>query len=266
MFKENHFTLFHVFTGKNALGNPAAVTVVETMPDFIKHKTMHSGCDTTVYIKPRQDNEFDIRWFNNTGAIQRCGHGTLAAAAYLQEGCQENHKNKKELIFYSKTESLLVTIEDNSYLLQLDTQDLKTCRTFDSQKHLPFSYQQLAYTDNQNGYIIVELNDELSVKQFTLNAAIIDAIQQRALIITAKSEHTEFDIIFRYFAPQYGPPEDSATGSAASVLWPFWNRQNLKNIYKDTLHCYQASQNGGIIKITGSQHRICIHGRVIKEP
>ncbi len=271
MLTENHFTLFHVFTGKNARGNPAAVTIVETLPDFIEHETMRSHCDTTVYITPRQNNEFDIRWFNDTGSIKRCGHGTLAAAAYLQKSLKGN----KELIFYSDTESLKVKVNDGSFSLELPIENLigfymqsaqiKGSPTRNYQiTNLPFSYNRLAYTEDDQGYLIVELQDELSINEFTLNTPIINAIEKRALIITAKSEQPRFDVVFRYFAPQYGPPEDSATGSAASILWPFWNNQNPSGIH-NTLYCYQASSTGGIITITGMQNRICVYGKVIQD-
>ncbi len=108
-------------------------------------------------------------------------------------------------------------------------------------------------TNNDDGYLIIELSSAREVAEFTLTTSIIDAIAERALIVTAVAKNKHFDVAFRYFAPFYGQLEDSATGSAASVLSPFWEALSQTG----QLRCYQASRSGGffIIKTnTDSTH------------
>jgi predicted PhzF superfamily epimerase YddE/YHI9 len=261
MMKMNYSTLFYVFTGnddyksslgRSARGNPANVIVVDEFPDFQTHKKALSAHLTTTYIRPRsKQNEYDIRWFNSTGNIERCGHGTLAAAAFLASTTQQH-----EYIFHSNKETLSIFKENEEYSLALPIEDIKPLNA----NHFPFDYKSAAQTEEPNGYAIAELSSNENIQNFKLTPQIIDALQMRALIITSKSAIDEFDIIFRYFAPQYDSEEDSATGSAASVLWPFWQCRIKK---AESMTCYQASYNGGIIKITSNNKNIIVSGKVI---
>ena len=266
--------LFHVFTGKQAAGNPALVTLVDTLPTVDEHNLLiTSQAITWVYIAPNQNNVFDICWFKNGKRIQRCGHGTLAAAAYLQ-----NEKKQGTYIFQSYKEILHVTVsKERLFTLTMPAFDI----TMESEKSLPFTYQQLGQTKATDGYFIATLADKEDVHQFVLTNDIIEAMQKRVLIITARSwssscdsghdnnsgrdnnsdiySDSNSDIHFRYFAPQYGNAEDSATGSAASILWPLWS----KTIKKEVLHCYQASPEGGYMTLSSCNKGISVTGEVL---
>jgi predicted PhzF superfamily epimerase YddE/YHI9 len=86
---------------------------------------------------------------------------------------------------------------------------------------------------------------------------------QRALISTCESRYA-YDLArveSRYFAPQYGVTEDSATGSAMRVLALYWQQQGLGK----QLSNYQRSASGGLLfsEIADDQH-VYIGGRVIR--
>ena len=49
--------------------------------------------------------------------------------------------------------------------------------------------------------------------------------QVRGIIITINGKGTEYDFISRYFAPWVGIPEDPVTGSAHTVLTPYWSSE-----------------------------------------
>ena len=235
---------FHVFSGGEARGNPALVSLVNELPTLAEHRQF-IGRDSTscVYIAPQSDNTFGINWFQHGQAIARCGHGTLAAAAYLQQGDLRAahltlHRAKTHYIFQSATECLAVSCHKNNYYsLALPSEKLETPPL----SPLPFQHQQWAQTKTLNGYLIAQLARTEELASFTLTPEITAAIEQRALIISAQSQSSQYDIYFRYFAPQYGNKEDSATGSAASVIWPFYSSL----VHKKRLHCYQASATGG---------------------
>jgi predicted PhzF superfamily epimerase YddE/YHI9 len=64
--------------------------------------------------------------------------------------------------------------------------------------------------------------------------------------IIATSEGCEdFDFISRFFAPWVGVNEDPVTGSAHTVLYPYWSRL----LGKDELLAYQSSQRGGVLRL-----------------
>jgi predicted PhzF superfamily epimerase YddE/YHI9 len=286
--KYQDLSVFNVFTADTAegivyKGNPATVFFVDSLPTLKDHLALLQRLNnadtekqvipefmTLVYISPlnlglnlndkfnSNSNEFAIRWFSSTSVIKRCGHGTLAAAAFLIR----HHKNKLlskpyasllTLRFHSDSESLNVRvtqqenslkINSSSFALQLEQETLVTSYEI---MHLSTDLHILREdkTKNDDGYLIIELSSAHKVAEFTLTASIIAAVAKRALIITALAKNKHADVTFRYFAPFYGQLEDSATGSAASVLSPFWKALSKSG----KLRCYQASQNGGFFII-----------------
>lgn len=258
---------FAVFTGPQAQGNLASVELVDNLPELAEHlskvepQPSYSN-STRVYIRALGKETFSIRWFSETAAIQRCGHGTLAAAAfvdnYLQQEFQQGERNykrhcKRNYTFRSDLENLLVSASESCYSLRLPITPLTFCQlkpAHNEQEALILLIQarRVATSGASDGYIIFELEDETAVRQFQLKPDIVAAINKRALIITAKSQKAEKDIVFRYFAPYYGQQEDTATGSAASILWPFWQQEFGQK--KPSFNCLQLSAKGGIFELS----------------
>jgi len=120
--------LFTVFTGPSAQGNPAEVLLVDQLPNLQTHlKYIQSKPDysdhTMVYIKPLAKETFSIRWFNNKKAIKRCGHGTLAATAFVHNQ-QEHHGAETRYSFVSDSETLNVLANKNHYTLAFPITEL----------------------------------------------------------------------------------------------------------------------------------------------
>jgi len=63
-------------------------------------------------------------------------------------------------------------------------------------------------------------------------------------------------IHFRYFAPQYGVSEDTATGSAMRVLASFWQQSGLGSV----ITAYQCSAQGGLLFSRIEQDKVWIGG------
>ena len=304
--------LFNVFTsdaieGHNCKGNPAIVLLVDSLPSLEEHLTIFNYIKnddikkraipediTLVYISPcNQDNnldenlsdtedntlsdcEYSVRWFSPTSIIKRCGHGTLAAAAFIHNTIYDKKPSiniNTYLTFYSDHESLKVTVFQNkntskngvlSYSLQLKN-ELLIASNYKIKMASNLNILRESKTQDNDGYLVIELSDEAAIKEFILTKDIIDAINKRALIITAKTPNKHYDLVFRYFAPFYGELEDNATGSAASLLMPFWEATFFKNksfnnerLEKTSqarqLRCYQASKNGGFFIINGDDN------------
>lgn len=91
----------------------------------------------------------------------------------------------------------------------------------------------------------------------------LDAIcrgTRRAVIATAQAERGhDHDVCLRYFAPQYGKREDTATGSAAAVLGAFWGRPELV-----ALQIPSGSTPGGDGRSLGGRIRIAAEGAEIR--
>lgn len=225
---------------------------MDNLPDIIDHQQLyrqHTLCTTAVYITNQHAGRYAIRWFNPSAMIQRCGHGTLAAAAFLNQASPAPVYH-----FHSDKERLSVTRPHaDTYQLELPIADL-----VQSNQKLPFASQDCYQTPADDGYMLVLVKDSLAVKNFVLSDKIKTLLNKRSLIVTALSDSKTYDIVFRYFAPFYGQDEDRATGSAASVLWPFW-RERLET---SALNCYQASATGGLLTIVYKHHKLLVGGRV----
>lgn len=249
--------LFSVFTGNGASGNLARVYWVDALPDIKQHLAMEDTQNiTSTYLVAQGNNHFSIRWFNQHQSIQRCGHATLAAAAFIQR--QTSQPKSTEYYFQSDTETLRVNIKNDKYSIDLPIEKLQPL--LDKNHHL-FSLlnhpKNLFTTQGDKGYVIAELQHEQSVQNVCLTKQLIEGIGKKALIITAKDSTQTNGIVFRYFAPYYGQPEDAATGSAASLLWPFWETKN------GTLPCRQLSPRGGcMILSTHKTGYVTVSGKV----
>jgi predicted PhzF superfamily epimerase YddE/YHI9 len=252
---KTEFTPFQVFTGTHAQGNTAYVSLADTLPTSINTISDAYNIDlqpdvTYVFLESIHTNEYAIRWFCNNIMIQRCGHGTLAAAQYLQSRFPSDC-----YYFHSVREKLQVISTKHRLWLKLPVEKLIPQQKYKIETQFNFFTGRVALTDDLQGYIIAELSSNQKVIDFQLNEEIIEFIEERALIITSKSEKNKkksnHDISFRYFAPQYGSREDQATGSAASILWPFWKDELTLN-EESPLLCKQLSSKGGLLYISNN--------------
>jgi len=74
------------------------------------------------------------------------------------------------------------------------------------------------------------------------------------IIVTAKGER--YDFVSRFFAPRAGIPEDPVTGSAHTLLVPFWAKRLKKNV----LHAIQVSTRRGELFLEYLGERVLIGG------
>jgi PhzF family phenazine biosynthesis protein len=81
----------------------------------------------------------------------------------------------------------------------------------------------------------------------------------RGLMITAAGEGP-YDVVSRFFAPWVGIDEDPVTGSAHTLLAPYW----AARLDKEELLAYQASARGGEVgmRLVG-QERVELIGNAV---
>jgi predicted PhzF superfamily epimerase YddE/YHI9 len=80
---------------------------------------------------------------------------------------------------------------------------------------------------------------------------------RRGVIATAAGREVEF--VSRFFAPKYGIPEDTVTGSAHCELTPFW----APVLGKDKLHARQVSRRGGDVYCELKGSRVILAGSAV---
>jgi predicted PhzF superfamily epimerase YddE/YHI9 len=83
------------------------------------------------------------------------------------------------------------------------------------------------------------------------------AIDLMGVIVTAPGDTEDF--VSRVFGPKVGIPEDPVTGSAHSVLTPYWAAQ----LGKPRLHARQISARGGELFCELRGDRVDIAGQAV---
>ena len=91
-------------------------------------------------------------------------------------------------------------------------------------------------------YLVLEFSDAALVRQLQPVAERVTAATKRALIATAPDSA---GCVYRYFAPQYGEPEDNATGSAAVQLGGYWAERMGAEPFTAT----QVSATGAVVQL-----------------
>ena len=74
--------------------------------------------------------------------------------------------------------------------------------------------------------ILAVFDNEAIIRKITPDFEKLIQLESRGLIISSKS--TSFDFVSRFFAPQSGINEDPVTGSAHTVLTPYWAKSAVK--------------------------------------
>jgi predicted PhzF superfamily epimerase YddE/YHI9 len=82
-------------------------------------------------------------------------------------------------------------------------------------------------------------------------------LESRAVIVTAPGEKVDF--VSRFFAPGVGIDEDPVTGSAHTVLIPFW----AERLGKTKMEALQLSKRGGRIYCQLKDERVEIGGKAV---
>ncbi len=269
--KDQSLLLYQIdaFTRIPFKGNPAAVCILTEEMDDIKlisiAKEMNLS-ETAFVLIPSLKNIssqkiFRLRWFTPTQEVQLCGHATLATAHVLfSELNLFEHKNK--IVFDTLSGHLIAEKEGD--MIKLD---------FPKDEILPISIpgglneilqipgtKETVYGKNTR-YLLIHTLDEKSVKECKPNFNKLTAFPFKqsinGIIVTAHSNSEEKDFVSRFFTPMMGINEDPVTGSAHTLLGPYWSQK----LQKEKLTAEQLSERGGKL-IVDSPHgtRVKIFG------
>lgn len=248
------------FTDKPFSGNPAAVvTLDQTASDewmaAVARETNLS--DTGFVIRERlPDADYRLRWFTQ-GAVEvdLCGHATLAAAhCLLEDGVGS------PIRFATRSGVLTVSKRDDGSL------------AMDFPAWPPAEIEQPAgiadalgtaveWTGrSDNNYLLALVAHESAVRKLSPAIAGVARLPADVVIVTAAAEPEQpFDFVSRVFAPNVGINEDPVTGSAHTVLAPYW----AERLGATSLVGLQASARSGLVGVELSGDRVIVSGRAV---
>lgn len=229
-------------------GNPAAVMPLERWPDdsVMQAIAAENNLAETAFAVPSDGGEadYELRWFTPAVEVNLCGHATLAAGHVLMSG--------NRLRF--ATRSGILTVARNGDLLELDMPAYEV-----EAAELPELIQALGVSGETflspagNGNAIVLVADEGAVRAARPDFA---ALAKLPFLLSVTAPGDEHDVASRVFAAYHGIPEDPVTGSAHTVLVPFW----AKRLGRESFTALQASARTGVLHCRLEGERVILGG------
>lgn len=214
------------FTSEPFKGNPAGVCVLDkalSEESYLKIAAEINYAETAFVIK--EEEGFNLRWFTPTVEVDLCGHATLATAKILFE----KYDYPKEVIsFYTRSGELLVK-KISSSLLEMDFPYKLTSPKKIDALLTDFVNNGVIYNGEEGIWSLVEVEDELKLKDLEPDLGLLKQHKQKVFIITSKSSLPGVDFVSRLFAPDMGIDEDPVTGAAHCYLAGYWNKKLDKN-------------------------------------
>lgn len=243
------------FTDTLFSGNPAAVIPLKEWlsAEKMQQIAMENNLSETAFILPGSDTDYKIRWFTPETEVELCGHATLAAAHVIM-----SHINTEidSVQFSSKSGDLSVAKKEQIYWLDFPSHLAKPVTM---PKLLPEAIGTIPLMAAYNVDLLVLVESEQMVRDMKPDFQIIRNLDVRGVIVTAASEDDSIDFVSRFFAPAVGVPEDPVTGSAHTVLTPFWS----KRLGKKELKARQISKRGGTLRCIDEGDRVKIGGKAV---
>ena len=253
-------------------GNPAAIVILDEFRDdawgddawpddeWLQNVAAEFNLSETAFLRHRETNHWDLRWFTPATEVDLCGHATLASAHVLW---QSGRAQGDILHFY--TRSGILDARRNGEMVALDFAASPVKMT-SAPPALIEAVGLRAHADPVAAYRacddwllkVASGRLETLTPDFALLRQISVATQARGVIVTARAPRgAPYDFASRFFAPAIGINEDPATGSAHTKLAPFWSGL----LQKDEFSAVQLSARGGALQLKLRDNRVEIAGR-----
>lgn len=240
------------FTDEVFKGNPAAVCPLERwLPDERMQQIAQENnlSETAFFVE--EESGYRLRWFTPTTEVDLCGHATLASAHVLFE--RLNYRDET-IRFRSRSGELKVVKDEDRLVMDFPAAGLDKADLPESLERAVGIPPSDLYRDTDYLYV---LETENQVRGLNPDMRLLREVEARGIIVTAPG--TEADFVSRFFAPAAGVDEDPVTGSAHTMLAPYWSGRFGKKI----LTGRQVSERGGTVFCTVNGDRVHIAGNAV---
>jgi PhzF family phenazine biosynthesis protein len=234
-------------------GNPAAVVPLTRWlaDELLQQIAMENNLSETAFFVS-EGNQFHIRWFTPKAEVRLCGHATLATAHVLF-----NELGYQGELLTLESLSGILTVKKVEDQLQLDfpadfAREVESIEAFTK----AFGAEPTTTFKGKTDYLLL-FDSEETIKNIQPDIQLLRSTPARGIIVTAKG--SEVDFVSRFFAPSVGVNEDPVTGSAHTLLIPFW----ANRLGKTKLTALQLSARGGQLWCTLSGDRVLIAGKAV---
>ncbi|WP_017587409.1 PhzF family phenazine biosynthesis protein [Nocardiopsis ganjiahuensis] len=250
------YRVVDAFTDRPLAGNPAAVLVLDdAYPDlWAQGVAAEFNLSETAFARRTEDPDadFELRWFTPKAEVDLCGHATLATAHALTEAGFEG-----PIRFSTRSGVLTVQREDGRLWMDFPARPATGIEEPEGLAEA-LGARPLWVGSGGTDDLLVELESEAVVRSLDPDQAGLARIPARGVIVTARGEGRA-DLVSRFFAPNVGVPEDPVTGSAHTVIAPFW----AERLGRTEFLAHQASRRGGDLHLRLAGDRVLIGGDAV---
>jgi PhzF family phenazine biosynthesis protein len=251
------FAQIDAFADRPFTGNQAAVMPLDAWldDDVLQAIAEENNVAETAFVIPDASGaaDYELRWFTPAVEIALCGHATLASGHYLlmQDPARERVRFRTR-----KAGVLEVWRQRDRYAVSLPAYP-------PAPRPLPAILAALGLDDavetlhHPRGYDMVVLESAEAVLALRPDFKALAAEGDTLNIVTAPG--TDTDVMSRVFAPAAGVDEDPVTGSAHSMLVPYW----AARLGRDSFSAYQASPRGGHLDCTMAGEMVILGGQCV---
>ena len=256
-----------------AKGNCAAIGFKKDDIDLTPEPTKISpevfketGIETCCVVSKLASEHFAVQCFNKNNAIQYCGHGMMAAAKVIFD-----KYGTEQVVFNRNTSAVVVNHE-----LAGESVELTMPRVAAQLKAVPGWVHKLlklndeficpvfsAVSAEKDGYLLLEFPPVLSIDNFSALQLDVKKVcdNTRRAIVIIQFDLRNKHLYMRYFAPQYGVVEDSATGSVIRFVADYIDQRYSCRNYDVS----QCSSQGGFMQVACEDEKVSITARVASE-
>jgi PhzF family phenazine biosynthesis protein len=261
-------------------GNPAAVVpLTEWLPDEVMQKiAMENNLAETAFIVPATRDaaggdggyDYTIRWFTPAVEVELCGHATLASGhvVFKYLGFE------KDVVVFRSLHSGELKVSklggENAVgtgTLRLDfpadvpelagkgsgvaesVRPTDLAAIFEGLKITP----RELYRGRHDFMVVMDSQEQLET--LDPDFKVLAGAKSRGVVVTAPGKDADF--VSRCFFPQSGIDEDPVTGSAHTMMIPFW----AARLGKNELSAIQLSKRRGYLECTLAGDRVLIGGK-----
>lgn len=258
--REYDFETYRVFTNlkEQCYGNTSSVVLLHSPMETSRMKRIAADFwqPATTFLW-KEGGNWKVRWFAPDAEIQLCGHGSLAAIAFIHD----NFDPSDEIILQA-TRQKIKGGKYNDYKCYIEVDGIEVSRELEIPPALTtgLGVPVLGFYETPNKNIVLT-DHETSVASMQPNYDILRSMETFGYIVTAPASSESLDFVSRTFVPHVHQLEDPATGSSHAALVPFWSKKLKKKSFKSKqlsarggLFC--ADQDGKKVKLYGAYQKI----------
>ena len=254
------------FASEPFRGNPACV--VEPFDAWPEDGWMqalaqeNNQAETAFLLKTGDADRYGLRWFTPTMEVPFCGHATLAAGHVL---LAELGVEAARLRFETRQVGEL-RLERTAVGYAMDF-PADPPRRIAAPAGLAEALGAEPLEVLAAAYLLVVLEGEATLRGLTPDIAALHAVSRDAtlgrgnVIVTAEADAVSpYEVVSRFFAPGSGVPEDPTTGSAHTILIPYW----AERLGRPVLRYHQAFPGrGGDLEGEAAGERVTLRAQAV---